>query len=224
VPPASIALVIGVVGVYSQSADVLAYLALITVPPLAAVALSRLVPAARSWLALAVIPLFAVAWAFAGSMGGDLSALILSALACITLGTLLAAIVPRSWLKVGLYAMAVLDACLVTADLLQGPNAQLIAASPVAELPRLQAVHFGSAVMGFGDLFIAATVGALLAGRPRTQRSAALLAAVLCLAFDLLFLVVNELPTTVPIALTLAIVELSDRHRATRISGIPRAA
>jgi hypothetical protein len=34
--------------------------------------------------------------------------------------------------------------------------------------------------------------------------------------FDLLFLVVDELPTTVPIALALAVLELGQRRRAAR--------
>ena len=68
--------------------------------------------------------------------------------------------------------------------------------------------------MGFGDLFIAATLGALLAGDRRLQLTGAALAAVLCLGFDLLFFAVDELPATVPIALTLAILELPDGRRA----------
>jgi hypothetical protein len=212
VPPASIALVIGVIAAYGASADALAYLALVAVPILACVALARLVPAARPRLALVVPPLFVAAWAFHGSTGGELAALALSALACVTLGVLLASQVPPRWLTLGVYAMAVVDAGLVITDLLQGPNGRLIAASPAGGLPHLQVAQFGSAVMGFGDLFIAATVGALLAGRPRSQRSAAVLAAVLCLGFDLLFLFVDELPTTVPIALTLAIVAARERR------------
>ena len=42
-------------------------------------------------------------------------------------------------------------------------NAVLNAASPGGGLPRLQFVAFGSAVMGFGDIFLAAVLGALLA-------------------------------------------------------------
>ena len=59
--------------------------------------------------------------------------------------------------------MAAIDTWFVASDLLQGPNAVLNAAAPAADLPRLQAVHFGSALMGFGDLFVAALVGCLLA-------------------------------------------------------------
>ena len=58
------------------------------------------------------------------------------------------------------------DTWLVAGDLLQGPNSVLSAAAPAADLPRLQAVHFGSAAMGFGDLFVAALVGCLLALPP----------------------------------------------------------
>jgi hypothetical protein len=66
---------------------------------------------------------------------------------------------------------------------------------------------FGSAVMGYGDLFVAAVLGALLAvaaGRS-LQLRAARLAALLALVFDLLFFLVEELPATVPIAVTLVV-------------------
>jgi hypothetical protein len=108
--------------------------------------------------------------------------------------------------------MAAVDAYLVGSDLLQGPNAVLNTAAPGAGLPRLQLAHFGSAVMGFGDLFIAATLGALLASDRRLQLRGAVLAAIICLSFDLLFFAVDELPATVPIALTLAVLEFSRRR------------
>ena len=61
---------------------------------------------------------------------------------------------------------------------------------------------FGSAVMGYGDLFVAALFGALLAAQPRLAlRGAALAGVVGAAASDPLFLVVDELPATVPIAI-----------------------
>src|SRR3954447_16806602 len=219
VPPASIVVVIGLIALYQSSADALSVLALVAVPPLAALALGALVRHARPVLALAVAPLFALAWLVSGSLVGETAALALSALACVTLGVVLAGVVAPRWLRLGVYAMAIVDTVFVAADLLQGPNATLVAAGPPAALPRLQAVYFGSANMGFGDLFIAATVGALLARERRSQLEAAVLAAILGLAFDLLFLAVDLLPTTVPIALTLALLEVRDRRRSTR----PRA-
>ena len=214
VPPASIVVVVAVIGAESASAEALTYLALIAVPPLAAIALAAAVRRASPPLALAVIPLFGLAWALSGSLAGETAGLALSALACVTLGWILAAVVPSRGLRLGVYGMAVVDAALVAADLLQGPNSVLVAAAPAGDLPRLQAAYFGSATMGFGDLFVAATVGALLAARRRHQVEAALLAAVLGLGFDLLFFAVDVLPSTVPIAIALALVEARRRRGA----------
>ncbi len=213
VPAGSIVVVIVVVNFYAGSATALAWLALVGVPPFAALALAVLVRGSRPVWALAVVPLFALAWASTGSLAGESAALALSGLGCIGLGWLLVSVVPAYWLKLGIYAMAAIDTWLVASDLLQGPNATLTAASAGA-LPRLHVAHFGSAQMGFGDLFIAATVGCLLAASRRRQLQAAALAVAFGLAFDLLFLAVDELPATVPVALALAAVELRGRRTA----------
>ena len=211
-PPLSIVVVIGAIGLDSASAQVLTYLALFGVPPLAALALAALVRGSRPPLALLVVPLFALAWAARGDLAGQTAALALSALACVSLGWLLVAVVPGGWLKAGIYAMAAIDTWFVASDLLQSPNAVLNSASP-GGLPRLQLVHFGAAVMGFGDIFIAATLGALLARDRQLQLTAACLAAAFGIAFDCLFFAVDELPATVPIALTLAAIELGRRRQ-----------
>ncbi len=208
--PISIVAVISAVALDSASAQAITYLALFTVPPLGAAALAFAVRGGQALMALAVPPLFALAWAAQGSLLGEAAALSLSALACICLGWALACVVPPAWLKLGIYTMAAVDTWLVASNLLQGPNAVLNAASP-GTLPRLQYISFGSAVMGFGDLFIAATLGALLAADRRSQLRGARLAIALTLAFDLLFFFVDELPATVPIALTLALLELARR-------------
>ena len=204
-------LVIVVVHLYSGSASGLAWLALVGVPPFAALALGLLVRGSKPAWALAVVPLFVLAWAATGSLAGQSAALVLSGLACVGLGWLLVAIVPAFWLKLGIYAMAAIDTWLVASDLLQGPNAVLTAASP-GSLPRLHVAQFGSAQMGFGDLFIAATVGCLLSCRPRRQVQAAVLVVLFGLAFDLAFFLVDELPATVPVALGLAATELWGRR------------
>jgi hypothetical protein len=171
--------------------------------------------------------LFVLAWISPGSLAGEAAATALSGLACVTLGWLLVCGVPARWLRLGVYAMAVIDTVYVSSDLLQGPNAVLNAAAPAAGLPRLQAVHLGSAVMGFGDLFVAALVGCLLAadGRRRNrdgrappgasgwrgsvdrQLLGAALVAALAFAFDLLFFAVDELPSTAPVAVALALIQ-----------------
>ena len=208
--PLSIVAVISAIALDSASARFLTYLALVAVPPLAAAALAWLIRGGRPQPALLVPALFVIAWAAEGSLGGHSAALALSALACVTLGWLIACLVPPRWLKLGIYVMAAVDTYLVASDLLQGPNAVLNAAAPGAGLPRLQLAHFGSAVMGFGDLFVAATLGALLASYSRrVQLRGAALGAAIGLSFDLLFFFVDELPATVPMALTLAALELS---------------
>jgi hypothetical protein len=219
----------------NASAQGLTYLALVAVPLLAALALGWLAWNAhppRPARALLVAPLFALAWADRGGLAGEAAALILSVLSCVSLGVLLAAVTPPRWLAAGIVAMAVADAALVVSDLLQRPNTALNAAHSVAGLPQLQRAVFGSALMGYGDLFVAALLGALLAvtvGRS-SQIGAAALAALLAVAFDLLFFFVDELPATVPVAVTLIIVVLRRRRRrtpgtATRATaGPPRAA
>jgi hypothetical protein len=205
--PLSLGLVVAAIALESTVAHFLTYLALIAVPPLAAAALAWLIRGSQPPLALAVVPLFALAWASRGALAGEAAALALSALACVSLGWLLVCVVPSRWLKLGIYAMAAIDTWLVASELLQEPNAVLNAVSP-GSLPRLQLASFGSAVMGFGDLFAAATLGALLAYNRRLQLTGAALAAVIGLCFDLLFFAVDQLPATVPIALTLAALEL----------------
>lgn len=243
VPALSIAAVIGAIEISPGSADALTYIALVAVPPLATYALGvlsrvRLSPpyawvetdsrGDSDWLAPISVAtaLFALAWISPRSLAGEAAAMTLSGLACVTLGWLLVCGVPARWLRLGIYAMAVIDTVYVSSDLLQGPNAVLNAAAPAAGLPRLQAVHFGSALMGFGDLFVAALVGCLLAegqrrrggrGEPAgdsgwerpvsRQLAAAILVAALALCFDLLFFAVDELPSTVPVAIALALIQ-----------------
>lgn len=227
VPVASIVGVIFAIRFLSDTATGLTYLALVAVPPLAAVALAW---AARPEGRLSVLRvlsaliltavLFAIATGSGRSLGPEASASILSALACVTLGVLLASVAPPRWLKLGILAMAVADVWLVASDLLQSPNTLLVRAHPApflgTHLPRLQSEVFGSVNMGFGDLFIAGLLGAVLAANRRPQWPAALLTLVLAGLFDLLFLVVNELPATVPVALALLVLEGWERWSVAR--------
>ena len=222
VPPLSVVAFVVVAGLAAPaSADGLTYLALVAVPPLAALALVLVRRPARARRALLVAPLFALAWADRHGLAGEGAALALTALSCVALGSLIAAVTPTRWLAAGIVAMAAADTAFVVSDLLQRPNDALNAAHPAAGLPRLQSALFGSAVMGYGDLFVAGTLGGLLAvalGRSGQLRGAAATAA-LAMCFDLLFLAVDELPATVPVALALLVMTLASRRRsAPRIS------
>ncbi len=207
VPIGSIVVVVFAIRYVSDTATGLTYLALVAVPPLAAVALGWTSRRATPPAALGAAVLFALAWAIPTTLVGEASAALLSALSCVTLGVLLAAVTPKAWMKAGIVLMAAADSWLVISDLLQAPNNALIAAHPAAGLPRLQNVLFGSVTLGYGDLFVAALLGAVLAGEARRQGAGALLTLVFAAAFDLLFFVINELPATVPVALALIAIE-----------------
>jgi len=226
IPPASVIAFVFIARAAEQtSAEGLTYLALCAVPVLAALALGWLTHRARPWQALLVLPLFALAWADRGGLAGEGAAVVLSGLSCVTLGVLLATVTPARWLAAGIVAMAAADTALVVSDLLQRPNNALNAARPAAGLPQLQAAVFGSAVMGYGDLFVAAALGALLASTASrsVQLRGGALTALLAVGFDLLFFLVDELPATVPVALALLILLATGRLRLPRGSRLSAA-
>jgi hypothetical protein len=224
IPPLSVIAFVFVARAAEQaSAQSLTYLALVAVPVLAALALGWLGRGARPALALASTALFALAWADRAGLAGQAAALALSALSCVALGVLLATVTPPRWLAAGIVLMACADATLVVSELLQHPNEVLNAAHPPAGLPKLQAEVFGSAAMGYGDLFVAGLFGGLLArgwpagvqaGARARQWRAAVLVIGLAWAFDLLFFAVDELPATVPVACGLLLVALAQRRVA----------
>jgi len=216
IPLASIVIVVFAIRYVSDTATGLTYLALVAVPILAAGALGWAARGARPVAALGAVVLFAIAWTWRTSLPGEAAAAILAALSCVTLGVLLAAVTPPVWLKLGIVLMAAADTWLVVTDLLQAPNATLVAAAPGGGLPQLQSEVFGSVSLGYGDLFVAALLGAVLVADRRRQREAALLTFVLAAAFDLLFLAVSELPATVPVALALLVEECWHRYSSRR--------
>jgi hypothetical protein len=94
VPAASIVVVVFGIEAAPDSADVLTWLALLAVPPLAAFALGWLVHGAAPAWALLALPLFLLAWASPESLVGETMRALLSGLACIDLGWMLVSVVP----------------------------------------------------------------------------------------------------------------------------------
>jgi hypothetical protein len=206
--PLSIAAVVGAVALVPGSADALTWLALLLVPPGCALALGWAAHGARPWLAVFVVPLLAVAWALPDAASGELARTLLIAGSAVTLGRLLAGAAPLPLLKIGVVAMAVIDAYLVFSNQLQAPNATLVAAAPPLGLPQLQSASFGGAGLGYGDFFAAAVVGGILAAERAHQLLAAAATLVVTLCWDQLFAFYDVLPATVPPALVLVGAEL----------------
>jgi hypothetical protein len=227
--PVSLGATIAVLAAAPRLGIAFAWAAVVGVPLLAVPAIRALQPLSRrlatfAWgtaVATAAI-LLALAWSLHGHLVGDAAAVALTALSAATLASYLAALAPVSLLKVGVVAMAALDAVLVFGQLLQGPNRTLVAATPGADLPHLQAATFGSAVIGYGDLFIAAVLGTIVVADANLSRwvrpwQAALVVLVCAAAFDLLFFVVDVLPATVPVAVAMLL--LSAWRPSARSSG-----
>ena len=206
--PLSIAVVVAAIAVLPDVADVLTWVALLLVPPGAALALGWAMRGARWPLALLAAPLLAFAWGSQTTAAGELCGLALTALSCVTLGRLLAGVAPTPWLKAGIVAMAIVDAILVFSNGLEQPNAVLNAAVPAPGLPQLQYVSFGPANLGYGDLFVAGVLGGVLAVEGARAWRWALVTWALAEAFTLLFYVTDTLPATVPVAVALVVREI----------------
>jgi hypothetical protein len=214
VAPLSIAVVIALVAAIPTTAEVITWVALLLIPPGCALGLGWGMRGSRWWLASAVAPLLALAWADQHAPAGELATIVLIAGSCVLLGRLLAGATPMLLLKAGLVAMATVDAILVFGNQLQAPNAVLNAAAPGAGLPQLQYAALHGASMGYGDLLAAGVLGGLVALQRGPVLGAVVAFLVVSLAFDQLFLVVDTLPATVPPALVLVGLEAVRRLRA----------
>ena len=113
--------------------------------------------------------------------------------------------------------MAAIDAWLVAADLLQGPNSVLSAAAPAADLPRLQARPLRRGADGLRRP-LRRRPGRLpprLRPAPPARTAAGPGGGARRSRFDLLFFAVDTLPATVPVAVAL-VQRGVDRRQATR--------
>jgi hypothetical protein len=181
----------------------LTWLALLSVPPLAAAALGWAVRGSRPAAALLVVPPLLLAACRVGELDGDAAAAALTALSCVTLGRLLAGAVPRAWLIAGVAVFAIYDVIAVFTDPHMSPDAAVNAAMPGPGLAQLQVLDLHAARMSYADVFLAALIGGLLAVEGRRQWPIALLVLVISILFDVLFVAFSTLPATVPVAAAL---------------------
>ena len=213
VAPLSIVVSIGVIAVSSASADLLAWIALLLVPPGCALALGWAMHGARPWFALLAVPLFVLALAVPEDPAGRLARVALIAGSVVTVGRLLAGVSPLLLLKAGVVLMAAIDSVVILGDLFEQHNATFSGAAPAPGLPQLQIAEIGGASIDYGDFFVAGLVGGILAAEGRNQVAAAVAMFVLAQAFNQLFLVVDSLPGTVPPAVVMLGFEVARRRR-----------
>jgi len=224
VAPVSIIAVVCALAVWSGGAQALAWAALLLVPPGCALALGWAAHGARAWAAALAVPLLAAALAAPDALVGELARIALIAGACITAGRLLAGAAPISVLKLGVVAMAAIDATFIFGHLSDHQNAQFSAAVAAPGLPQLQIANLGGASCDFGDFFAAAMVGAIVARERSGQLLAAAATFLVTQAFDQLFLVVDSLPATVPPAVVMIALETRRRRRVAHAMPRPRRA
>jgi hypothetical protein len=174
--------------------------ALAVVTPLLAL-LAPLVAERRLRALVALIGVAAVVvglWQRHDVLGGCARAIAI-ACACSLLASLLAGVAPPSALRIGLVVLVAIDVILVVAGSVGRTSTVLHHAAAPAGLPGFQDATISPATMGYGDLFGAAVLGAILVSEQRTRWRSAAAVLVSALAFGLLLHVVDELPATVPL-------------------------
>ena len=214
VAPLSVVASVAAILIASASADVLTWIAFLLVPPGCALALGWAAHGARPWFAAFALPLLAIAIAAPDDPSGRVARLALIVGSCVTLGRLLAGATPLFLLKLGVLAMATIDAVFIFGDFFGEQNATFNAAAPADGLPRLQVADIGDVSTDYGDYFVAGLVGGILAAERWNQPWAAIAVFCAAQAFNQLFLVVDPLPGTVPPALVLIAFELWNREPA----------
>ncbi len=181
-------------------------------PLLATVAVLEVVRGPRLAL-LAMAAAFAVIAALISGWAGELSATALTALGCLAIGTAIARLIPSRWFVAGVVGMCLADVALLASGV--GRSAAVLMATATADVhgPVFTQAMIGRVSTDYPDLVLAAVLGGFLAGRHR-QLIAAVLVTTIGAAYGLLLLPIEHLlPATVPIALTLILLEGSDAKR-----------
>ena len=217
IAPVSLIGTLVAIAVVPTSADLLSWVALLLVPPGCALALGWAMHGARPWLALLTIPLLAAAFAGPEDPLGRAARILLIMGSTATAGRLLAGGAPLPLLKLGVIAMATIDAILVLGDQFDEQFAGFDAALPDTGLPQLQLARIGDVATDYGDYFVAGLVGAILAAERGPQFVAAVAMLPVAEAWNQLFLVVDSLPNTTPPALVLIGAEVWRWRRGRRV-------
>ncbi|HET6868086.1 MAG TPA: hypothetical protein VFH80_19390 [Solirubrobacteraceae bacterium] len=195
------------------AASALILLAVVGAPLMLVVAVLSVVRGPRVPIAIATAALVVTALMTAG-LAGQLSATVLTALACLTVGVALVRLTPRGWLLGGVFVMCVADVILLAAGVGATASAALNAATHHFHGPALDHATVGSVSIGYPDLVLAGMLGGSLAAESAVQRRTGLLLVTLVAAYGLLLPLAGILPATVPIALAFVLARRKRRGQS----------
>ena len=128
----------------------------------------------------------------------------MTALGSLTVGVALTRLIPRRWLLVGVALMWFVDVLLLAAGIGQPAAALMAHATARLHGQAFDAARLGTVKVDYPDLVLAAVLGGFVAGHP-LQRRAALTLTSLAAGSGILLAVIDPLPATVPITLTLVL-------------------
>jgi hypothetical protein len=136
---------------------------------------------------------------------GQLSATLVTAFGCLSVGVALTRLIPRGWLLAGVVLMCLVDVLLLVSS--AGQPAAALIANATAQLhgPAFDSAAVGPVTVDFPDLVLAAVVGGYVAGHS-FQHRAALTLTLLAAASGMLLPFIPLVPETVPIGLTFLLV------------------
>lgn len=184
--------------------------------PLLALAAAACVAARRRALLVAsAIALLCGALLGSGQIGA-LSSSALTALGCLAIGVALTRLIPARSLVAGVFVMAIVDVLLLAMGTGQPAAALISNATTSFHGPVFDSATIGAVRVDYPDLVLAGVLGGFVAGQPGQLRAAAALT-LLSAASGMFLPVVPIVPETVPIALTFALVCLTQpslRRRA----------
>jgi hypothetical protein len=169
------------------------------------------------WLAVLAVPLYVIAWQRPHTRLGELAGDVLIIGACATLAWLTGLVAPTAPLAAGIVLATIVDVYQVVVSETVQPAAQALAvAKPPGGLPRLQQAMYAGASLGWGDVFLAALLGVIVArvgGRAALATAVTFVAAVL---WGFTFRVWETIPATVPVCAALVVVGVAERERVRR--------
>lgn len=199
-----------VLGAVPGAVSAVTTIAAFAVPPLALLAVLHI---RRFAVPLAVLSpvLWIIVWRLPSSPSADLAGDLLIVLAAVSLGRLTGWIAPRPALVIGVFVATAVDVWQVLHAQVQPVAAALSAAAPPRGLPGLQELVMGGASMGWGDAYLAALAGAIVAVSARATIAAAVGTLGAGLALGFLFGVLDLLPATVPVAVGLLAAGIVER-------------